>query len=59
MGGNFNYDLPYYTLMPQRRQGTNLFVPNCPSVSHVAFASIRVEPTLWRMGQAAGGWVRA
>ena len=32
----------------------NLAVPNCPSASHVAFASIREEPTLWQLGQAAG-----
>ena len=32
----------------------NLAVPNCPSASHVAFSAIRVEPTLWQLGQAAG-----
>lgn len=33
---------------------TNVLSPNCPSITHVAFASLRVEPTLWRIGQAAG-----
>ena len=32
----------------------NLAVPNRPSVSHVAFSAIRVEPTLWQLEQAAG-----
>ena len=32
----------------------NLAVPNCPSVSHVAFSAICKEPTLWQLGQAAG-----
>jgi hypothetical protein len=28
--------------------------PNCPSLTHVTFAALRVEPVLWRFGQAAG-----
>ena len=32
----------------------NLAVPNCPSVTHVAFSAIREEPILWQLGQAAG-----
>jgi hypothetical protein len=32
----------------------NLLVVNAPSVSHVAFAALRVEPTLWHLGIAAG-----
>ena len=53
-GGIFVFEIPYYTLLPKRQELVNLAVPNCPSVSHVAFSAIRVEPTLWQMGQAAG-----
>jgi len=52
--GNQPFDLPYWVLLPNRLSVTNLLVPNCPSVSHVAFAAIRVEPTLWYLGQASG-----
>ena len=48
------FDLPYWLLLPKRGEITNLAVPNCPSVSHVAFSAIREEPTLWLLGQAAG-----
>lgn len=53
-GGAFYYELPYSIFMPKRSEVTNLFAPNCPSATHVAFAGIRVEPTLWRLGQACG-----
>ena len=53
-GGVFLFDIPYYVILPQRKEMVNLAVPNCPSVSHVAFAAIREEPTLWQLGQAAG-----
>ena len=53
-GGAVLYDIPYYVLMPKRSEMVNLAVPNCPSVSHVAFSAIREEPTLWQLGEAAG-----
>ena len=53
-GGAFVYEIPYYVLLPARNQMVNLLVPNCPSVTHVALSAMRVEPTLWQMGQAAG-----
>lgn len=53
-GGIYFFEIPYYILLPQKREMVNLAVPNCPSVSHVAFSAIREEPTLWQMGQAAG-----
>ena len=53
-GGSFIYEIPYQILLPKRKEMVNLAAPNCPSVSHIAFSSIRVEPTLWPMGQAAG-----
>jgi hypothetical protein len=48
------FDLPYWIILPKHGEVTNLAVPNCPSVSHVAFSAIREEPTLWLLGQAAG-----
>lgn len=53
-GGIFLFDIPFYVLLPKRSEMVNLAVPNCPSVSHVAFAAIREEPTLWQLGEAAG-----
>ena len=53
-GGVVLFDIPYYVLLPQKKEMVNLAVPNCPSVTHVAFAAIREEPTLWQLGQAAG-----
>ena len=53
-GGFYIYEVPYYTLLPRRREMVNLAAPNCPSVTHVTFSAIRVEPTLWQLGQAAG-----
>ena len=48
------FDLPYWTILPERSEIANLAVVNCPSVSHVAFSAIREEPTLWALGHAAG-----
>lgn len=53
-GGIYFFEIPYYILLPKRREMVNLAVPNCPSVTHVAFSAIREEPTLWQLGQAAG-----
>lgn len=53
-GGAFVFEIPYYIVLPKRQEMVNLAVLNCPSVSHVAFAAVRVEPTLWQVGQAAG-----
>jgi hypothetical protein len=48
------YPIPYRCLTPRREHSGRLLVPVCLSVSHVAFSSIRVEPTLMLLGQAAG-----
>ena len=53
-GGTAPFEIPYSVLLPKRNEVTNLAVVNCPSVSHVAFGAIREEPTLWRLGTAAG-----
>jgi hypothetical protein len=53
-GGVFPFEIPYWAILPKRKQLANLAVVNCPSMSHVAFSAIRVEPALWLLGQAAG-----
>jgi hypothetical protein len=48
------YAIPYRALTPRRQDCANLLVPVCLSASHVAFGSVRMEPTLMALGQAAG-----
>ncbi|HZP73565.1 MAG TPA: FAD-dependent oxidoreductase [Gaiellaceae bacterium] len=48
------YGIPYAALTPSRNDATNLLVPICLSASHVAFGSVRMEPTLMMLGHAAG-----
>jgi hypothetical protein len=48
------YPIPYRSLTPRREHSERLLVPLCLSASHVAFASVRMEPTLMLLGQAAG-----
>jgi len=46
------YEIPYRIMIPERIDG--LIVPVAASTSHVAFSSIRMEPTWMALGQAAG-----
>jgi hypothetical protein len=48
------YPIPYRSLTPRREHSERLLVPLCLSASHVAFGSVRMEPTLMLLGQAAG-----
>ncbi len=48
------YPIPYRSLTPRREDAEDLLVPLCHSASHVAFASVRMEPTLMLLGHAAG-----
>jgi hypothetical protein len=48
------YPIPYRSLIPRREHCANLLVPLCLSASHVAFGSVRMEPTLMLLGHAAG-----
>lgn len=46
------YQVPYRIMIPKRIDG--LIVPVAASTTHVAFSSIRMEPTWMSLGQAAG-----
>jgi hypothetical protein len=46
--------LPYSTMLPKREEVENLLVPVAISASHVAFNSVRMEPTWMTLGQSAG-----
>lgn len=48
------HSITHRSLTPRREDGENLLVPVCLSASHVAFASVRMEPTLLLVGHMAG-----
>jgi hypothetical protein len=48
------FDIPYRAITPKAGECTNLLVPVCASASHVAFCTIRLEPTWMHLGEAAG-----
>jgi hypothetical protein len=48
------YEIPYRVLTPKASECENLLVTCALSSSRVAFNSLRVEPTLMMLGQAAG-----
>ncbi|SIO62547.1 FAD dependent oxidoreductase [Singulisphaera sp. GP187] len=48
------YQVPYRSITPKADECTNLLVPVALSASHVAYSSIRVEPSWMTIGQSAG-----
>lgn len=50
----YGFGIPYTVLLPKESQCTNLWSPTCPSVSRVAWCSLRMEPLLMMLGEAAG-----
>lgn len=48
------YPISYRSITPKYSEMRNLLVPVALSASHVAYSSMRVEPTLMITGQAAG-----
>ncbi len=53
VGGFSPYGIDYGAIIPKQTECTNLFVPVCPSASHMAFGSIRMEPVFMVLGQSA------
>lgn len=50
----YPYHIPYRSIVPKAEECANLLVPVAMSCTHVAFSSIRVEPTWMIIGQSAG-----
>lgn len=50
----YAYHVPYRAITPTSSECTNLLVPVALSATHVAYSSIRVEPTWMAIGQSAG-----
>ncbi|MGH2444822.1 MAG: FAD-dependent oxidoreductase [Candidatus Limnocylindria bacterium] len=48
------YAIPYRSIIPRAEDATNLVVPVALSATHVAFSSLRMEPTWMATGEAAG-----
>ena len=47
------FDIPCRAITPKVDECSNLLVPVCVSASHVAFCTIRLEPTWMHLGEAA------
>lgn len=47
------YQIDLGSLMPSRKECSNLLVPVCISSTHIAFGSIRMEPVFMILGQSA------
>ncbi len=48
------YPIGYQSIVPKKKECTNLLVPVCLSASHAAYGSIRMEPVYMVLGQSAG-----
>lgn len=47
------YPISYRSIVPNRKEASNLFVTFCLSASHIAFGSIRMEPVAMALSQVA------
>ena len=50
----YAYHIPYRAITPSASECSNLLVPVALSATHVAYCSVRVEPTWMTIGQSAG-----
>jgi len=50
----YAYHIPYRAITPAATECANLLVPVALSATHVAYSSVRVEPTWMTIGQSAG-----
>ena len=50
----YPWHIPYRSIVPRAEECDNLLVPVAVSSTHVAYSSIRVEPTWMIIGQSAG-----
>jgi hypothetical protein len=50
----YAYHIPYRAITPSASECSNLLVPVALSATHVAYSSVRVEPTWMAVGQGAG-----
>jgi len=48
------FEIPYSVLLRKRNEVTHLLVPVCHTVTHIAFATTRVEPHFMLLDGAAG-----
>lgn len=48
-----SYSISFQAIIPSKLECENLLVPICLSASHVAYSSIRTEPTFMILGQSA------
>jgi len=53
-GNGTVYEMSYSLLLPKYSEATNILFPVCNSATHVAYGSIRVEPSFMQLGQASG-----
>jgi hypothetical protein len=47
------YAISYGSIIPKKKECTNLIVPVCISSSHIAYGSVRMEPVFMILGQSA------